>query len=126
MRSIGPSRGQLPHILFGGDERSQLLGDQCVPCEEFVPVDRLAAINSLQVLAQRRFNPRVFGFGKLRLIFQTLAPDGCCPRDRGSRESFPQNKHVGAADRCDYLENPVGMRRFNAAGGMRLPSDGII
>ena len=107
MRSRSPS--QLSHTLFGGDERSQLLGNRCMPREELLPIDRLAAIDSLQVLAQRRFNPRVFRFRAPRLIVQTLAPDGCCPRDRGSRESFPQNKHFGPADRCDYLENPVGI-----------------
>jgi hypothetical protein len=36
-----------------------------VPCEEFFAVGRLAAIDSLQILAQRRFNPRVFRFGRL-------------------------------------------------------------
>ncbi len=51
MRSLGPSRGQLSHVLFSGDERSKLLGDRRVPSEKFFPVNWFAAIDSLQVLA---------------------------------------------------------------------------
>ena len=61
-RSGGVSSvGRLPHVLFGGDERSQLVGDRCVPCEKLLAIDRLAAIDPLEVFAERRFNPRVCG-----------------------------------------------------------------
>ena len=48
-RSLGSS--QLPHFVFGGDERSQLVGDRCVPCEKLLAVDRLAAIDPLEEFA---------------------------------------------------------------------------
>ena len=81
-RSLGS--GQLPHFVFGGDERSKLLGDQCVPCEKLFAVDRLAAIDPFEVVAQRSLNLWIFRLGAPRLIVQTPTPDAGCPRDFGA------------------------------------------
>jgi hypothetical protein len=49
VRSLG-SR-QLPHFVFSSDERSKLVGDQRVPREKFLAVERLAAIDPFEVFA---------------------------------------------------------------------------
>ncbi len=86
-RSLGS--GQFPHFVLSGDERSKLIGDLGVTREKFLAVNRFAAIDPFQVVAQRGFNPRVFRLATPQLIVHTPTPDRRCPRDRGSRESFP-------------------------------------
>ncbi len=61
VRTVERSLGcrQFPHILFGGDERSKLVGDQCVPREKLLAIDRLAAIEPFEVLANCSCNLRI-------------------------------------------------------------------
>jgi len=72
-RKLGPR--QLPYFVFGGDQRTKLLSEQCVPYEKFFPVDRLAAIEPFAVFEQRSLNPRIYWFGGFRLIGHRPTPD---------------------------------------------------
>ncbi len=103
------------------------VGDRCVPREKFFPVDRLAAIDPLEVVAQRGLNPRIFRFRRLRLIGQRPTPNvGLYRRPSGGANHCPQNKPGLAADRRDFGEefpdfkkDSVSALRSRSGGGCR-------